>query len=216
MMKTTRLFVALCLLATMAATASAAETVSVYVTGASQGWIQGDSTKTSLGRENSIEATYYSHMLFAEPDPRSGITGTVRDHFPITIVKRLDKATPNLMTAWQNHERLTVIFKFFRPNPSGDGTTQQFYTVTIDHAYIAGIRREVPDAIDPVSASNPPVERISFTYGGYSEVWVPTGVSSATEWTKNMTKVPLCDVNFDGVVNMKDFAILANEWLDSY
>jgi type VI secretion system secreted protein Hcp len=215
-MKRTYLLTALYLVMAVATGASAAETVSVFVTGASQGWIQGDSTRISLGRENSIEATYYSHMLFAEPDAKSGITGTVRDHFPITIVKLLDKATPNLLTAWQNHERLTVIFKFFRPNPVGDGTTQQFCTVTIDHAYIAGIRREVPDTIDPVTSSNPPVERISFTYGGYSEVWTPTGVSAATEWTKNMTKVPLCDVNFDGIVNMKDFAILADEWLDSY
>jgi type VI secretion system secreted protein Hcp len=215
-MKTTCVFVSVCLCLAMAEATFGAETVAVYITGATQGVIQGDSTYVSLGRENSIEALSYTHMLFAEPDPRNGITGDVHDHFPVTITKRFDRATVKLFRAWCNRERLQITAKFFRPNPSGDGTTQQFYTVNLTNAYIAGIRREVPDALDPASSSLPPMERISFTYSAYEEVWIDGGIAYGDEWTKNMTKVPLCDVNFDGIVNMKDFAILANEWLDSY
>jgi type VI secretion system secreted protein Hcp len=214
-MKLCYVFAAVCLL-TLSPAVFGAETVHLFVTGATQGVIQGDSTQTSLGRADSIEAYSYTHMLFAEPDTRNGITGTVHDHFPVTITKAMDKSTVKLFRAWRNHERLQIVVKFYRPNPAGDGTTQQFFTVTLTDAYIAGIRREVPDTLDPATSSNPALERISFTYSAYQEYYVPTDYAYGDEWTKNMTKVPLTDVNFDGVVNMKDFAILANDWLESY
>jgi type VI secretion system secreted protein Hcp len=100
-----------------------AETVHLFLTGKSQGWIKGESTQISLGRADSIEAAAYTQMVVGEPDPKTGITGEVRNHFPVTILKRLDKSTPKLFLAWHNHELLTAVFKFYRPNPSGDGTT---------------------------------------------------------------------------------------------
>ncbi len=193
-----------------------AETVHLFLSGSIQGVIQGDSTQTSLGRENSIECAGYTHMVMGEPDPRNGITGEVRDHFPLTILKRLDKATPRLFRAWQDRERLQAEFWFFRPNPSGDGTTQQFYKVILHNAYISGIRREVPNTFDPQTSTLPPVERISFTYEAIEEIWMPTGVAAGDEWHANTTKIPLSDVNFDGIVNMNDFVILADEWMMQY
>ena len=193
-----------------------AQTVHLYLNGVDQGWIQGDSIMTSMGRENSIECLAYSHMLYGEPDPKSGITGTVRDHFPVTILKRLDKSTPRLFQAWRNHERVDAEFRFFRPNPTGDGTTEYFYRVTLSHAYIAGIRQEVPNTLDPQTNSYPPVERISFTYGEIEETWISTDYTTGDEWHTNVTKVPLSDVNFDGIVNMRDFVILADDWMTQY
>ncbi len=193
-----------------------AETVHLFLTGKSQGWIQGDSTQVSLGRENSIEAVAYTQMVVGEPDPKTGITGLVRNHFPVTILKRLDKSTPKLFLAWRNHEPLTAVFKFYRPNPSGDGTTQQFYTVTLRGAFISGIRREVLNVMDPQTAMLPPVERISFTYNEIQEVWEDGGFSVGDEWHADTSKIPLSDVNFDGIVNMNDFAILADEWMTQY
>jgi len=193
-----------------------AETVHLTLIGQDQGWIQGDSTLISLGRENTIEASAYTHMLVGEPDPRNGITGEVRDHFPVSILKKFDRSTPRLFRAWCNHERLQATFKFYRPDPSGDGTTQHFYTVVLNNAYISGIRKEVPNTIDAQTSNYPPVERISFTYGDIQEIWVPDGFAYGDEWHANTTKIPLSDVNFDGIVNMKDFAILADDWMTQY
>lgn len=193
-----------------------AETVHLYLRGDHQGPILGDSTITSLGRADSIECVEYTHMLFAEPDPKSGITGTVQNHFPLAITKRLDRATPGLFEAWRNHEQLEAEFRFFRPDPSGTGETQLFYKVFLRNAYVAGIRQEVPNCMDPVNSSYPPVERVSFTYSAIEIVWMPTDDAVGDEWSANVTKVPFSDVNFDGIVNMKDFVILADDWLTQY
>jgi type VI secretion system secreted protein Hcp len=216
MMKTTRLLTSIMFCFIFAAVSFGAETVHLTLTGANQGWIQGDSMQLSLERENTIEAVAYTHMLIGEPDPRNGITGEVRDHFPVTILKRLDKSTPRLFQAWRTHERLEAEFRFFRPNPSGDGTIQQFYKVILHHAYISGIRQEVPNTLDPQTQAFPPVERVSFTYSGIEEIWGPDGFSSGDEWHTNTTKVPLSDLNFDGIVNMNDFVIMADEWMTQY
>ena len=193
-----------------------AETVHLFLVGRDQGWIRGDSTQVSLGREDSIEALAYTHMVVAEPDPRSGMAGTVRDHFPVTILKRIDKSSPRLFRAWQRHEPCTATFKFFRPNPTGDGTTQQFYTVELRGVYISGIRQEVPNTMDPATANYPPVERVSFTYADITETWTNDGFEAGDEWHANTTRVPFGDVNFDGIVNMNDFVILADDWMTQY
>jgi type VI secretion system secreted protein Hcp len=194
----------------------AAETVHLTLTGVTQGWIQGESIQTSLGRQNTIEAVGYTHMLVTEPNPDTGIAGKVRDHFPVTILKRIDKSSPRLFKAWCTHEELEGIFKFYRPNPNGDGTTEQFYIVVLRGAFISGIRQEVLNCLEPATSNLPPVERISFTYGDIRETWVSDSFTYGDEWHTNITKVPLSDVNFDGIVNMKDFAIMADDWLTQY
>ena len=196
--------------------AFAAETVHLTLTGATQGLIKGESTQTSLGRENTIECLSYVHSLITEPDPRTGIAGEVRDHFPVTISKRIDKSSPRLFKAWRNRERLEGEFWFYRPNPTGDGTTQQFYKVFLHAAYISGIRQEVLSTLNPQTSTMPTLERISFTYSGIEEVWMPDGFSYGDDWHANTTNIPLSDVNFDGIVNMKDYAIPADEWLMQY
>jgi len=215
-MKSRNICLMMALVVVLGTVSFGAETVHLFLTGKSQGWIKGESTQISLWREDSIEAVAYTQMVVGEPDPKTGITGLVRNHFPVTILKRLDNSTPQLFLAWRNHEPLTAVFKFYRPNPSGDGTTQHFYTVTLRGAFISGIRREVLNAMDPQTAMYPPVERISFTYNEIEEVWEDGGFSVGDEWHADTSKIPLSDVNFDGIVNMNDFAILADEWMTQY
>jgi type VI secretion system secreted protein Hcp len=146
----------------------AAETVHLKLEGKAQNWIKGESTQESLGRKDTIECVAYTQMVVMEPDAKTGAAGEVRDHFPITILKRLDKSSPQLYRAWRTGEPCTATFRFYRPNPTGDGTTQQFYTVVLRGARISGLRREVPNTVEPATSNFPPVERVSFTYGDYS------------------------------------------------
>ncbi|MBE0537023.1 MAG: type VI secretion system tube protein Hcp [Phycisphaerae bacterium] len=195
----------------------AAQPVHLTLVGKEQGWIQGETTISRPGVENTIEALAYTHMVAAEPDPKTGRAGDVRNHYPITILKRIDKASPRLFQAWRNGEPCTATFRFYRPNPSGDGTIQHFYTVVLKGAQISGIRRQVPSAFDSASASSPPVERVSFTYGLITEIYHPDGdFESSDDWRASTAKIPLSDVNFDGIVNMKDFVILADDWMTQY
>ena len=196
----------------------AAETVHLTLVGKSQGWIQGESTRISMERENTIEAYAYTQMVIMEPDERTGAAGTVRDHFPITILKRIDKSSPKLYRAWRTGEPCTATFRFYRPDPRGTGEEEQYYTVVLRGARISALRREVPNTMDPATSNYPPVERVSFTYAEYEEVY--DSVTGAAEdgdvWHTNTSKIPMSDLNLDGIVNLKDFVIMADEWMTQY
>ncbi len=194
----------------LASIALSAEKVHLTVIGEDQGWIKGDSSVITLGREDTIEAVSYTHMLYSEPDSE-GIAGKVRNHFPVSILKLLDKSTPRLFLAWRNNESLDITIRFYRPSPAG--ATVHFYTVILTDAYISGIRQEVRNSL---IQDYPPLERISFTYKFLELIWEDGGIQYGDEWHANTSRIPFSDVNFDGIVNMADYAILADDWLTQY
>ena len=128
--------------------------------------IDGESTVVSMDRENSIECLSYRHSMGYDGDATAG-SGGPRFPMPlgtIKITKRIDQATPLLAKAFVQAEDLEGTFRFFRPNPSGDGTTEQYYTVTIGRARIAAITTVSPDVIDPATANAPPTEEVTFVF----------------------------------------------------
>lgn len=216
-MRVRSLFLSIVLCFVFASMSFGAMNVYLTLTGEWQGWIRGDSSLISMERENTIEAVGYTHMLAAEPDPLDGRASFPHHHFPVTIIKQFDKSSPHLFKAWAGHESCTAVFRFYRPNPIGDGTTEQFYTVTLTEARISGIRQEVLNNLDPATNTKPPLERISFTYSDITEEWMDGGYVYNDRWRNPPTRnVPLSDVNFDGIVNMKDYAIMADDWLTQY
>lgn len=151
--------------------AGAAETVHLTLTMNGE-VIRGDSTQTSLGRENTIECTSYESEFFR---PTSG---EVTVHRPIKIVKRIDRATPLLAQACDRNDTGRGIFRFYRPNPAGDGTTQQFYTVTIEGARLTSQRILVPSVFNPATANTPPLEEITFTYTSVTITFEDGGITT--------------------------------------
>ena len=148
----------------------AAQNVYVRVVGAVQDWIIGDSTVTSLDREDHIEALEYHHLMEI-PEGGSAI-----DHQTVIITKRIDRSSPQLLQAMDTNEQLTeVIFRFFRPSPSGDGTTQEYLNVILTSARIVSIEPLSPDTLNPETASRPATERIRFSYGTIETTYLPTG-----------------------------------------
>jgi type VI secretion system secreted protein Hcp len=162
--------------------ANSAENIYIWLTGETQGLIKGDSTVTSLGRADTIEAVAYSHMLATEPDEKIGLPGTVRDHFPITIVKRMDQSSVRLFTAWRTHEMLSAVIRFYRPNPVGDGTTQKYYTVQLKGAYIFSIKQESLNNLIQANSNFPMMERIAIGYASITEQWMPDEYRDGDEW----------------------------------
>ena len=126
--------------------------------------VKGESTQTSLGREGSIECLYFEDSVRTAREKGTGMATGRRTYNPIIIRKRIDKSSPLLAKALCNNEIIEGSFKFFRPSPSGDGTTQQFFTVEIAEGRINSIKRVSPDTIDPASASEPPTEEIGFVF----------------------------------------------------
>jgi type VI secretion system secreted protein Hcp len=161
-----------------------AETVHLYLK-ANGADIQGDSTQTSLERENSIECVYFESKVRTAREAGSGMATGRRSYEPIVIRKRIDKATPLIYKALCNNETIDGVFKFFRPNPDGDGTTEQFYTVEIRNGRVAHFNAVSPDCIDPASATDPPLEEIGFLFETIIWTYNRDGVTHEDTWTGN-------------------------------
>ena len=90
--------------------------------------------------------------------------------------------TKQNILALTKHAKVEGEFKFFRPNPSGDGTTQQFFTIEFADGRVAGIKRVSPDTIDPASALEPPTEEVSFVFRTITWTYEDGGVSHTDNW----------------------------------
>jgi type VI secretion system secreted protein Hcp len=144
--------------------------------------IEGESTQSSLGREGTIECISYEQAVkTAREEGTNTVTGR-RQHQPISIVKRIDKASPLLMKALTNNEKVEAAFRFYRPNPSGDGTTEQFYTVQLKDANVSAVRQYVPDTIDKQTGGLPPLEQVSFVFKEIIWRFEKGGVEHPDKW----------------------------------
>jgi type VI secretion system secreted protein Hcp len=127
--------------------------------------IEGDSTITSMDRENTIECLSFEDAVLKPIDPTT-LRVTGRTTFePIIIVKRVDRSSPLLAKALCNNESIEGVFRFYRPNPAGDGTTEQHFTVEIGKGLIESIERISPNVLDPDTANDPDTEEVSFVFG---------------------------------------------------
>ncbi len=141
-----------------------AMTVHVWVKGENSGDIKGDSTITSLGREGSIEAFELDFGVRTSQGP-SGLASAERIYSPLTIKKRIDRSSPILHQVLCNNEPVEVTIKFYRPNPTGDGTTEHFYTIELKQCRISSIKTLSPNCVEEGTASLPAMEEVSFVFG---------------------------------------------------
>ena len=140
-----------------------AETVHLYLKANGMD-IQGESTQTSLGRENSIECLYFEHAFKTVRDAASGLATGRRQYEPIRIVKRIDRSSALLAKALVQNQLVEGVFKFFRPNPTGDGTTEQFYTIEFKQGRIASFQQITPETFEPETAAHPELEEVTFVF----------------------------------------------------
>ena len=144
--------------------------------------IKGESTQTSLGRQDSIECVYYKQSVITAREAGSAMATGRRQYEPLLIRKRIDKSSPLLMKALCENTVIESTFKFFRPNPTGDGTTEQFYTVAFKQGRIASINQYVSDVIVPATSTEPPLEEVSFVFHTISWTYTNGGVTHEDTW----------------------------------
>jgi type VI secretion system secreted protein Hcp len=158
-----------------------AETVHLYLK-ANGSDIPGESTQLSLGRENSIECVYYEQAVMTAREAGSGQATGRRQYAPIIIRKRIDKASPLIAKALCENQVIEGTFKFFRPNPNGDGTTEQFYTVAIKNGRIASQKQVNPNTIVPATSTEPPMEECGFIFHTIKWAYTNGGVEHEDTW----------------------------------
>jgi type VI secretion system secreted protein Hcp len=173
-MKLLRTLALAALASTSACLVSAAETVHLFLR-ANGVDIQGESTKTSIGRENSIECVAFSQEVYPQQDRTSGLPTGRRQYEPIRIIKRIDKSSPLLMKALCNNEVVEGIFRFYRPNLI-DGSTQQHYTIRVTGGRIVGARTWRPNVLDEAAANQPELEEISIVFNTITWTYTNGGI----------------------------------------
>jgi len=161
-----------------------AETVHLYLK-ANGTDIKGSSSQESLGRKDSIECVYYEQGVKTAREAGSGMATGRRQYEPLLIRKRIDKSSPLLAKALVENQVIEGKFKFFRPNPTGDGTTEQFYTVEIKQGRIASQKQVSPDCICPATSTEPALEEVTFLYHTISWTYTNGGVTHEDTWNQN-------------------------------
>jgi type VI secretion system secreted protein Hcp len=138
--------------------------------------IQGESSQSSLGRANSIEILSWSWGAQA-PTSASGASSGKQVMGEVRFVQRIDKSTPLLFKGFANNEAAEGVFKFFRPNPTGDGTTEQFFTFEGKAGRITSLNPWNPDTINPATAAMPPLVQFTMFFQRVIQTYANGGIT---------------------------------------
>ncbi len=144
--------------------------------------IKGASSQVSLGRADTIECVFFDFHVKTAREAGSGLATGRRQYDPITIRKRIDKASPLISKALTENQVIEGVFKFYRPNPTGDGTTEQFYTIEIKRGRVSNQRQWLPDTIQPASHLEPPMEEVTFVFHTINWTITEGGVTHEDTW----------------------------------
>ena len=138
--------------------------------------IDGDHTQTSLDRQNTIEVLKLEQPVFVNFDRSTYQPTSRRVYAPVKFSKRLDRSTPLLRQALNHNEVMAGDFRWFRPNPAGDGTTQHFFTLAFTGGRITRCELVLPDVMHADTASLPAMELVELVFEGITWTWVPGGI----------------------------------------
>jgi type VI secretion system secreted protein Hcp len=147
--------------------------------------IKGENTVTEVGGVDVSDTSEVMQVIHSVESPRdraSGMATGRRFHQPMRLLKRIDKATPMLFDALvRNQVQPKLELKWFRPNPT-DGTTQHFYTITIEDARVSKIETVLRETRDPDTANYPPLEWVEFAYRKITWTFVDGGIEASDDW----------------------------------
>ena len=139
--------------------------------------VEGESLETSLGRQNSIECLYYRCAVALPRAAGSGTATGRRTHEPLVVRKRIDKSSPLLARALTQNQVVDGVFKFFRLSPTGDGTTQHYFTTEISQGRITAIAQFVTDSASRAELANQPLEEVTFVFNQIAWTYELGGVT---------------------------------------
>ena len=149
------------------------------LTGETQGEIKGSVTQT--GREDSIMVIATSHEVVSPRDAASGLPTGKRQHKAMTITKECDKSTPLLYNVLVNNENISEWeLRFWQPSKAGQ--EQQFFTIQLMNASIAGMRYEMLNNKYPENMQHKEREHISFCYSKIIWTFEDGGITAEDDW----------------------------------
>ena len=135
---------------------------------------------TTKGYEKSVEVDVAAHAIVSPRDAASGLPTGKRQHKPFVITKSVDKTTPMFYKALINNETLnSCTIKFVQP--SDHGTLDNYYTVKLTNASLAGLDFMKGDARAGAGRLGE-YEEISFTYQKIQWTITDGGITAQDDW----------------------------------
>ena len=164
-----------------------ANPIYIWFKGVTQGPIEGFGSwageDDQTGREGSSLVQAFSHEVTIPRDPQSGMASGRRVHHPLTITKRLDKASPKLFKALTQGEHFSeVTVKWFRIVQAGGGGQEHYFTTKLEDAVIVSIKQWFPITMDTTKRDYSHLEDVSLTYRKIVWTWVDGGIESEDDW----------------------------------
>lgn len=144
--------------------------------------VKGDNSTESLGRKDTIEVVDFDFAVLTAREAGSGMATGRRQYQPIRIRKRIDKASPLIHKALVQNEVTEGKLQFFRPNPTGDGTTEQFYTIEWKAGRVASLKQILPETLVPASSTLPPLEEVTFVFHEITVTYMDGGITNTDSW----------------------------------
>jgi type VI secretion system secreted protein Hcp len=144
--------------------------------------IKGESSQTSLDRKDTIECFRFEHAVDTTREAGSGMATGRRQYAPIKIMKAIDASSPLLFKQMVTNATGDAAFKFYRPNPAGDGTTEQFYTIELKGARVSGINQIVFHTQKEENAHTGPMEEVQFVFQSITWTYTKGGVTHEDTW----------------------------------
>lgn len=145
--------------------------------------ITGDNTIAA--RADSSEVVELHHEVMKPTDRQSGRPTGARVHGPMRILKRIDKATPQLYNALaRNMDLPNLELRWYRPDPTGSGEIQHFYTIVLEHALVSRIEAWLPNSQVAEQAAFTPMEWVEFNYRRITWRFEDGGIESMDDWTE--------------------------------
>lgn len=175
----TSIFLGLCAstVVLMPLRADAALDAYAIIVGETQGVIQGD--VTTAPHEGKILIKAFGSSISGDYDAGTGIPSSGKQHRPVRLLKDMDRASPQLLTAFKNNETLvSVTLQFLRPTQTG--AEQHYVTVVLSNAHVVsmlpGHSSQDEDLMIPFR------ETIGLIYESMTVTWEPNGVSEQIDW----------------------------------
>jgi len=158
-----------------------AENISLVLTASTQGLIQGVHSQTTLERLNTIEVFALKNAMGTQFDRTSMQASSRRYYEPVTFTKGVDASTVKIRRAHATNERITSArFRWYRQAPGG--TVAHFLTLLLEDAIITSSVLRLPDTMNPVTHTLPPLEDVSIAFNQITWTITDGGVEHSDMW----------------------------------
>jgi len=155
--------------------------VHVWMKGQKSGDIVGDST--IVGREGSIEVIQFDSGVRTPTDPHTGNPTGARVHYPMVLMKAMDRSSPYLYQVLCTNETLTeVTLKLYETDPSG-GEKERF-NIKLENAHLTEVKSFMPNTKDAEEQQYAYNESVSIVYEKITWEDLDYRVMATDEWTK--------------------------------